>query len=113
MSKLIRTNFDRHEMRRDRRYVAPAITVRVAGADHPIRDWSLSGFRPACGMRVERGRQIAGALRIGASDKVHPFTAEAVRGDAQGAVGFRFLECAPGMARALEKAVVARMAGRS
>jgi len=113
MGKLIRTNFDRHEMRRDRRYVAPAITVRVAGADHPVRDWSLSGFRPACGMQVERGRQIAGALRIGASDRVHSFTAEAVRGDAQGAIGFRFLDCAPDLARALEKAVVARMAGRS
>jgi len=113
MGKLIRTNFDRHEMRRDRRYCSPAITVRVAGIDHPVRDWSLTGFRPACGMRVERGGRIAGALRIAASGAVHPFAAEAVRGDAQGVTAFRFVECSGSLARALERAVVARMAGRS
>ncbi|HKT17724.1 MAG TPA: hypothetical protein VJR47_06760 [Stellaceae bacterium] len=113
MGKLIRTNFDRHEMRRDRRYRAPAVTLCVDGADHPVRDWSLSGFRPACGMRVERGGRIAGALRIAASEATHPFTAEAVRGGAQGVTGFRFVECSWSLARALEKAVARRMAGRS
>jgi hypothetical protein len=114
MRNLIRTNFDRRELRRDRRYVSPAITVRVGGVDHLIHDWSLSGFRAARGMRLGPHGQIAGSVRVAASDSTFPFVAEAVRGDAErGSVGFRFVELSPALMRALERAVLARMVGRS
>jgi hypothetical protein len=114
MGKLIRTNFDRHETRRDRRYLSPRIVVRVAGVDHLISNWSLGGFQAANGLPLAPGAQIAGSMCIAGAPAAYPFAARAVRGDAQRqAVGFRFLEISPALSRALERAVVARMAGRS
>ncbi len=114
MGKLIRTNFDRHETRRDRRYVSPRITVCIAGIDHMIHDWSLGGFQACNGLSLPRGSQISGSVRIAGNVATYPFAAEAVRSDAQRqAVGFRFVDVSPSLWRALERAVVARMVGRS
>jgi hypothetical protein len=38
MSKLLRTNFDRHERRRDRRYVSHGITVTIHGAEYAAQN---------------------------------------------------------------------------
>ena len=112
MYKVIRTNFDRHEARRDRRYLAPTITVSVSGTDYVIRNWSLGGFEASEAMDLPLGGQIAGLIRIDGRGVAYAFTAEAVRDDAANrAVGFRFVGLSPALSHALDRAVAARMVG--
>ena len=113
MLKLIRTNFDRHESRRDRRYALPAITVTIAGTDYAIRDWSLGGFQPVDGPDVAVGSQIAGVMRIADRDEACAFTAEAVRGsNDEESVGFHFVEPSAALVAALDRALIARYVGK-
>jgi len=112
MGKLIRTNFSRNEMRRDRRYLAPAITLTVRGVDYQVRDWSLGGFRARRALCLPLRGQITGQVRIEQRKEAYSFTAEAVRDDANAeAVGFRFVALSPSLSHALDRAIAWRVAG--
>lgn len=113
MRKLIRTNFDRDEHRRDRRYVLPPITVTIAGQQHAVVDWSLGGFQPVGELPVVLGQQLDGTLSIADNDAVYPFTAEAVRHDeTTNGFGFRFIEPSPLLIEALDRALRQRLGGK-
>jgi hypothetical protein len=112
MSKLIRTNFDRHEQRRDRRYASPAITVTVGGECFAVVDWSLGGFQPVGGPQIAIGQEITGAVTIAGNDQSFEFTAEAVRPNGRGGLGFRFVERSQSLINALDRALIARLMGK-
>lgn len=112
MSKLIRTNFDRHEQRRDRRNVSPAITVTIGGKRFAVLDWSLGGFQPVGGPRIAIGQEITGAVTIAGNDQSFEFTAEAVHPNGRGGLGFRFVERSQSLINALDRALIARLMGR-
>ncbi len=112
MSKVIRTNFDRRELRRDRRYVSPPLTVTIAATDYVTRDWSLGGFQALTAAKVAVGNQVCGLVRVSGSQVAHAFTAQAVRCDrARDIVAFRFVEQSPALVKALDRAVINRLVG--
>ena len=110
MSKILRTNFDRHERRRDRRYVSPGITVTMRGTEYAVENWSLGGFL-APGCRHAPGAPVAGEVRIGGKPGAYPFTAHAVREDGQGA-GYCFTARSGLLVGALDQALSRRLSGR-
>lgn len=112
MRKLIRTNFDRHEQRRDRRYASPAITVTIAGAHYDVVDWSLGGFQPVGGPQVAIGKEITGAVTIAGNDQSFEFTAEAVHRNGRNGLGFHFVERSQSLINALDRALITRLMGR-
>jgi len=112
MRKLIRTNFDRHEQRRDRRYASPAITVTIGGERYAVVDWSLGGFQPAGGPKVAIGREVNGVVTIAGNEQSFEFTAEAVHRDGRNGLGFRFVDRSQSLINALDRALIARLMGR-
>jgi hypothetical protein len=112
MYKLIRTNFDRQEQRRDRRYASPAITVTIGGEQFAVVDWSLGGFQPAGGPQIALGQEVTGVVMIAGNDETFEFTAEAVRRDGRSGLGFRFVERSQSLINALDRALIARLMGR-
>ncbi len=113
MGNLIRTNFDRDEHRRDRRYVLPPITVTIAGHKYAVVDWSLGGFQPVGELPVVIGQQVDGTVSIEGKDAAYAFTAEAVRHDeVTNGFGFRFIEPSPLLIGALDRALGERLAGK-
>jgi hypothetical protein len=111
MLKTIRTNFDREELRRDRRYPMPLITVSLAGLDYATANWSLGGFRLENGPQFSAGEAIAGLIRL-ADASEYPFTAAAVRSDADGA-GFQFTELSLALVGALDRVASGRLRRRA
>ena len=43
--RIVRTNFDREESRRDRRQSMPPIVLRIAEREYAAVNWSLGGFQ--------------------------------------------------------------------
>ena len=111
MTKLLRTNFDRHERRRDRRYVSPGITVTLRGAEYAVANWSLGGFLAADGAHRAPGTQVAGEVRIAGKPGAYPFTAQAVRADGR-AAGYCFTARSGLLVGALDRALSRRLARR-
>jgi hypothetical protein len=113
MFRTLRTNFDRRELRRDRRYPSPRVTVTIADIDYPTIDWSLGGFHIAEGPAVAIGDRVSGVMRVDGSDASYEFNAEAVRADeSQHGVGFHFVGLSPELVTALDRAALRRFAGR-
>jgi hypothetical protein len=113
MSKLIRTNFDRAEHRRDRRYVLPPVTVTIAGHEYAVADWSLGGFQPMGEIAVVIGQQVDGTLSIAGKDAAYAFTAEVMRRDeVTNGFGFRFIEPSSSLIAALDRALMDRLSGK-
>ena len=113
MLKTIRTNFDRHEMRRDRRYALPPLAVSINGTEFTARNWSLGGFQLSQGPSVALGAHIGGTIRVAGDGKPYNFTAEAVRrGNGAHGMSFRFRGLSPDLITALDRAVMRRFAGR-
>lgn len=112
MRKLIRTNFDRQEHRRDKRTVSPAITVTIGTERYAVVDWSLGGFKPVDGPKIPLGQQVTGSVTITGRDESYPFTAEAVHFEGTTGQGFRFVERSQSLINALDRALVARLMGR-
>lgn len=113
MLRTIRTNFDRREMRRDRRYPLPPMLVRFAHGEYETVNWSLSGFLLGGGPPIEIGRQLAATIRVSASEQLFSVTAEAVRHDPDvEGVAFRFVEPPEEFVGVLDHAIAARMFGR-
>jgi hypothetical protein len=113
MLRTIRTNFDRREMRRDRRYPLPPILVRFAHGEYETVNWSLSGFLLGGGPAVEIGLRLQTTIHVTGSEQLFDVTAEAVRHDpdAEG-VAFRFVEPSGEFVGVLDHAIAARMFGR-
>ena len=113
MLKVIRTNFDRREMRRDRRTALPRLIVSIGGKDFEVHDWSLGGFQTTEGPAVGIGAHVTGKLRVVGHDAAYSFEAEAVRCiRASNGIGFHFLGLSPELVTALDRAVMRRFAGR-
>lgn len=113
MLKTIRTNFDRREMRRDRRYPLPRIAVTIGTARFEVQDWSLGGFQTIEGPSVAIGKEVSGTLQIVGQDATYDFVAEAVRSiTANHGIGFRFVELSPQLVTALDRAALRRFVGR-
>ena len=113
MFKTVRTNFDRHEMRRDRRHPRPVMTVTIDGRDHMTVDWSLGGFQLRA-FEVALGSEVEGRIRVAGLAADFAFKAQAVRlveGEA-GGVGFHFLDMSQALFDALDRAALRRFAGK-
>jgi hypothetical protein len=112
--RTLRTNFDRNEQRRDRRYPLPAMIVTLEGRpQEEVVNWSLGGFLLPAGLPLEPGAAVSGTLRLPPGDEVFAFTAELVRREtAPDALAFRFLEQDARLLDALDRALVRRVAGR-
>lgn len=108
MLKTIRTNFDRQEARRDRRYPLPAITVTLASGAFATGNWSLGGFLLPAGAEFALGATVVGHLALAEASESHAFAAEVVRCDADG-TGFHFVDPSLAMVGALDRAIARRM----
>jgi hypothetical protein len=111
MFRTIRTNFDRRETRRDRRYPLPSMSVTFDEGTYETLNWSLGGFLLSGGPSAEVGTILSGALHVAGTD--FPITAEVVRrDDEERAVAFHFIEPSSRMVSALDRIVAERMLGR-
>lgn len=110
--RIARTNFDRHEQRRDRRYALPPLTVIIDNQDYLSDNWSLGGFHLTCALLLEVGTVIAGTLHVDGSDGF-AFTASVVRKDvAAGTLAFHFRELTPLAVTKLDRALARRLVAR-
>lgn len=107
--RTIRTNFDRQESRRDRRYAAPFLTVLMNEQEFTSDNWSLGGFQLTTKMALDLGAVVKGALRIDGSGGFE-FTALVVRKDKDaGTLGFQFREMTPQAITRLDRALARRL----
>ena len=90
--QVVRTSFDRMDMRRERRYLTPVFEVTVAGRQFRSVNWSMSGLLldgPCRGKAI--GSRVEAALAVSGSSRMLSFFAELVRQDPQtGASALRF-----------------------
>lgn len=109
MLKTIRTNFDRPETRRDRRYALPPIAVTLGHSRVlAITNWSLGGFLLETGPRYPLGETVAGKLTLPEGGPSYDFSAEVVRRGPDG-TGFRFVDLSNALVGALDRMIVGRM----
>jgi hypothetical protein len=108
MLKTIRSNFDRNEARRDRRYPLPPITVTLPSGAYATSNWSLGGFLLPPGLNLALGLSVSGNATMPDGNPTHGFTAEVVRCDADG-TGFRFVEPSDELVGALDRAISHRL----
>jgi hypothetical protein len=113
MVKTLRKNFDRNELRRDRRYPLPPVTVMLGHAAFTTVNWSLGGFLIEGGPDLAVGTRVEGELRTEGATRTQKFTAEVLRRDRDGhATGFCFIERSDALVDALDRSIAGRMAGR-
>ncbi len=78
--KTIRTTFDRHNARRDRRYPLPALVVTIEGGEYTTVNWSLGGFLiTGFERKIPAGKPITGKLALADQAIGFEFTAKVVR----------------------------------
>jgi hypothetical protein len=110
--RIARTNFDRQEQRRDRRYALPPLTIVIGRETYASDNWSLGGFQITGDLPVVLGAMVTGTLHIDGSDGFD-FTAEVVRKEADtGSLGFRFHELTPLAITRLDRALARRLVSR-
>jgi hypothetical protein len=109
----MRVSFDRHEMRRDRRYPMPQLHLMIEGAEYLVTNWSLGGFLIAgVGAALEVGLVVTGTMRF-ADTKWAPFRAEVVRFEAEtGLLAARFQELSDSAFDLLDRALVRKIGRR-
>jgi hypothetical protein len=108
LTKTLRTNFDRDEARRDRRYLLPVV-VAFDGVEYTVANWSLGGFLVEG--TVFAASRFDGVLTSPGQGASFDFTAEVARRNAEG-TGFRFIERSPELFAALDRLIAHRLAGR-
>jgi len=109
--RTIRTNFDRQEARRDRRYSLPLL-VTFGGAQYTSNNWSLGGFQVTSDHAFDIGAMVDGTLQIDGKESL-AFSALLVRKDSEsGTLGFQFKELGPGAVEKLDRALARRLVGR-
>lgn len=111
--RIARTNFDRHEQRRDRRYALPPLTVIIDDRRYASDNWSLGGFHLACSLPLRVGAVVTGTLHVDGSDGF-TFTAAVVRKDVEGegTIAFHFQELTPLAITNLDRALARRLVPR-
>lgn len=114
LRRVVRTNFDRLEFRRDRRYPVPLLVVCIQGRDYNSVNWSLGGFRiDARDLGLAVGDGVAGTLQMSHIDHICAFTAEIMwTHREEGDVGAKFIEIAPDCLAALDRMLSHRMSRR-
>src|SRR6185437_10846755 len=101
------------ELRRDRRYASPPVTVRLGGDDYVARNWSLGGLLLDAAPALDSGARLTGRLQVAGRADSYAVTAQAVRRDAKaGTLACRFVDPSPAMVNALDAAVAARFLRR-
>lgn len=110
--RVIRTNFDREEARRDRRYALPALVVNMGGQEYTSENWSLGGFCLKTAFPLVPGALVVGTLHIDGSDGFE-FTAKVTRNDKiDGVVAFHFRDMTPLAVTKLDRALGRRLVSR-
>jgi PilZ domain-containing protein len=110
--RIARTNFDRQEARRDRRYALPPLKVVIGGREFASDNWSLGGFQLTTDLPLLVGAVVSGTLHVDGSDGFE-FTAQVVRKEeGSGALGFRFEELTPLAMTKLDRALARRLVSR-
>jgi len=110
--RIARTNFDRQESRRDRRYAMPSLRVVIGDQEYISDNWSLGGFQLTSDLPLIVGAAVVGTLHVDGSDGFE-FTAEVVRKDpASGILGFHFQELTPLALTKLDRALARRLVAR-
>ena len=101
------------ELRRDRRYASPPVTVVLAGGTYSARNWSLGGFLLDAAPAVDANGRIQGRLHVAGRGDGFDLIAEAVRRDDRaGTLACRFVEPTFDLVSALDAAVAARLRRR-
>jgi hypothetical protein len=109
--RIARTNFDRQESRRDRRYALP-LTITIGHQDYLCDNWSLGGFQLSAALAVTVGDVVTGTLRLEGGEPL-PFTASVVRKDEPGgSFAFHFQELSPLALTVLDRALARRLVSR-
>lgn len=108
MLKTTRSNFDRHEARRDRRYSLPPINVTLPSGDYATENWSLGGFLLPSGTGVASGAPVSGRVTLPDGIATYDFRADLVRSDADGDA-FRFTQPSGELIGALDRAIADRL----
>ncbi len=110
--RIARTNFDRQESRRDRRYALPPLTIAIGDQDYQTDNWSLGGFQLTAALPLAVGDVVVGTLRLEGGDPF-AFTASVVRKEEPaGSLGFRFQDLSPLAVTMLDRALARRLAPR-
>jgi hypothetical protein len=110
--RLTRTNFDRQEARRDRRYALPPLTVVIGGREFATDNWSLGGFQLTADLPLLLDAVVTGTLHVDGSDGFE-FTARLVRKDeGSSQLGFHFEELTPLAMTKLDRALARRLVSR-
>lgn len=101
------------DLRRDRRYASPPVTILLGGVDYVVRNWSLGGLLLDGMPALDAGAKFIGRLRVAGRDDSFAVTAQAVRRDAEAeTLACRFVDPSPAMVNALDAAVAARLRRR-
>ena len=111
--RIARTNFDRQEQRRDRRYALPPLTVVIGEHEYVSDNWSLGGFQLTAKLPLAIGAAVTGTFRTDGSKESFAFSAELVREDREaGSLGFHFHELSPAALTQLDRALARRQVSR-
>jgi hypothetical protein len=107
-----RTNFDREESRRDRRYALPSLLVEIGGQEYVSDNWSLGGFLLSGELPFVVGTVVAGTLHVDSSGGA-VFAAEVARKDEKtGTMGFQFRDITATAMTKLDRALARRLVSR-
>jgi hypothetical protein len=110
--RISRTNFDRQESRRDRRYSLPPLTVAIGDQEYATDNWSLGGFQLTADLPLGVGAVVTGTFQLDRSDGFE-FTAQVVRKDEPvGTLGFRFEQLTPQALTKLDRVLARRLVSR-
>lgn len=94
----------RVEFRRDRRYPAPPLVVRIEGRDYPALNWSLGGFQIEAGdLALTIGDGVEGILYMSQTSRSCSFVGEIIWTERDPrAVGVKFTALAPNAVELLD-----------
>jgi PilZ domain len=105
-----RTNFDRQESRRDRRYALPSLLVVIGEQEYISDNWSLGGFLLSAKLPLDVGAVVTGTLHVDRNGGVG-FEAQLVRKD-EAILGFQFRNMTPAALTRLDRALARRILSR-
>jgi hypothetical protein len=108
--RIARTNFDRQESRRDRRYALPSLLVIIGEQEYISDNWSLGGFLLSAKLSLAIGAVVKGILHVDRQGGVG-FEARLVRKD-EGVLGFQFRNMTPAALTRRDRALARRLLSR-
>jgi hypothetical protein len=102
-----------NELRRDRRYAVPPLTVRVGEARFRTRNWSLGGFLLEGAAAFDIGARLKSQLLLQDRNDSVEVLAEALRRDERAdTLACRFVDPSSAVVAALDHTVAARLSRR-